>query len=84
MSTGAACRFCGAELRVVMVDLGKSPLCQTMLSSEQLNQMEPFYPLRADVCEKCSLVQVEEYVAPADIFSDYNYFSSTPIVGSIT
>jgi len=46
--------------------------------------MEPFYPLRADVCEKCSLVQVEEYVAPADIFSDYNYFSSTPIVGSIT
>ena len=72
----AFCRFCGAELRVTMVDLGKSPLCQTMLSAEQLNQMEPFYPLRADVCEKCSLVQVEEYVAPADIFSDYNYFSS--------
>ena len=74
--TGASCRFCGAELRVVMVDLGKSPLCQTMLSGEQLNQMEPFYPLRADVCEKCSLVQVEEYVAPADLFNDYNYFSS--------
>ena len=70
------CRFCGAELRVTMVDLGKSPLCQTMLSADQLNEMEPFYPLRADVCEKCSLVQVEEYVAPAEIFSDYNYFSS--------
>lgn len=76
MSTGALCRFCSAELRVVMVDLGKSPLCQTMLSNEQLNEMEPFFPLRADVCEKCSLVQVEEYVAPADIFTDYNYFSS--------
>ena len=75
-STGATCRFCAAELRVVMVDLGKSPLCQTMLSPEQLNQMEPFYPLRADVCEKCSLVQVEEYVSPSDIFADYNYFSS--------
>ena len=74
--TGAVCRFCSAELRVTMVDLGKSPLCQTMLTADQLNQMEPFYPLRADVCEKCSLVQVEEYVAPADIFSDYNYFSS--------
>ncbi len=72
----ASCRFCAAELRVTMVDLGKSPLCQTMLSAEQLNEMEPFYPLRADVCEKCSLVQVEEYVAPADIFTDYNYFSS--------
>ena len=75
-SIGATCRFCAAELRVVMVDLGKSPLCQTMLSPEQLNQMEPFYPLRADVCEKCSLVQVEEYVSPSDIFADYNYFSS--------
>jgi len=70
------CRLCGAELRVTMVDLGKSPLCQTMLSAEQLNQMEPFYPLRVDVCEKCSLVQVEEYVGPEEIFSDYNYFSS--------
>jgi len=71
-----ACRFCGATLRFTMVDLGSSPLCQTMLTAEQLDEMEPFYPLHVFVCAECSLVQLEEYVAPAAIFSDYAYFSS--------
>jgi SAM-dependent methyltransferase len=53
-----------------------SPLCESFLTLEQLNQMEPFYPLHAYVCEKCFLVQVEEYVGPERIFSEYAYFSS--------
>jgi SAM-dependent methyltransferase len=70
------CRFCGARLRHVFVDLGMSPLCQTHIAPEQLNHMEPFYPLRAYVCHDCFLVQLDEYVAPGDIFSEYAYFSS--------
>jgi SAM-dependent methyltransferase len=38
--------------------------------------MEPFYPLHVYVCERCFLVQLEEYVAPQEIFSEYAYFSS--------
>ena len=38
--------------------------------------MEPFYPLRALVCEQCLLVQLEEFETPEAIFSDYAYFSS--------
>jgi len=38
--------------------------------------MEPFYPLHVFVCEKCFLVQLEEYVSPEDIFTEYAYFSS--------
>jgi len=53
-----------------------SPLCQTHITPEQLNAMEPFYPLRAYVCSNCLLVQLEEFVAPSDIFSEYAYFSS--------
>jgi SAM-dependent methyltransferase len=53
-----------------------SPLCESFLAREQLNQMEPFYPLHAYVCERCFLVQVEEYVGPERIFDDYAYFSS--------
>jgi len=71
-----SCRFCGALLRGVMVDLGMSPLCESFLTSDQLDQMEPFYPLRAMVCEECYLVQLGEYVAPQDIFTEYAYFSS--------
>jgi SAM-dependent methyltransferase len=64
-------------LQVSFVNLGMSPLCQTHIAPEQLNHMEPFFPLHAWVCQACFLVQLEEYVAPSNIFSaDYAYFSS--------
>ena len=70
------CRFCNQELKHTFVDLGMSPLCESYVAADQLNQMEPFYPLHVFVCEKCFLVQLEEYVSPERIFSDYAYFSS--------
>lgn len=70
------CRFCRSPLSESFVDLGMSPLCQTHIEPRQLNHMEPFYPLHAWVCSSCFLVQLEEYVAPPHIFSEYAYFSS--------
>ena len=70
------CRFCRSPLRHVFVDLGMSPLCESYISASRLNCMEPFYPLLVFVCEQCFLVQLQEYVGPAEIFSDYAYFSS--------
>jgi hypothetical protein len=70
------CRFCNTPLRQTMVDLGMSPLCESFLSANQVNQMESFYPLHARVCGRCFLVQLEQYVSAENIFSDYAYFSS--------
>ncbi len=70
------CRFCGAALQHTFVDLGMSPLCESYLSAEQQNHMEPFYPLHVWVCEKCYLVQLEEYVSVESIFTEYAYYSS--------
>ncbi len=70
------CRFCKSNLEHTFVDLGASPLCQSFLSADQLNHMEPFYPLNVYVCGSCFLVQLQEYVAPQNIFSDYLYFAS--------
>jgi len=53
-----------------------SPLCESFLSADALNRMEPFYPLHVWVCETCFLVQLEEYVGGEEIFTDYAYFSS--------
>lgn len=53
-----------------------SPLCESFLAAEQLNRMEPFYPLHVFVCEKCFLVQLGEYVTPDHIYTEYAYFSS--------
>ena len=66
----------GATLHHTFVDLGMSPLCESFLTADHLNQMEPFYPLHVYVCEKCFLVQLEEYVSPEEIFTEYAYFSS--------
>lgn len=70
------CRFCGSVLEHTFVDLGMSPLCESYVNPEQLNQMEPFYPLHVYVCSNCFLVQLQEYVSPQEIFSHYAYFSS--------
>jgi SAM-dependent methyltransferase len=70
------CRSCGAALNHTFVDLGMSPLANSYIKAEQLSRMEPFYPLHAYVCEKCLLVQLEQFSSPRDIFSDYAYFSS--------
>jgi SAM-dependent methyltransferase len=70
------CRFCGAALKHPFADLGSSPFANSYLRPELVGAMEPFYPLRALVCECCFLVQIEEYESPARIFSDYAYFSS--------
>jgi SAM-dependent methyltransferase len=75
-TTATPCRFCGAPLRHVFADLGSSPLANSYLSSEHVGGMERFYPLRALVCERCFLVQLEEFETPERIFSDYAYFSS--------
>ena len=58
------------------MDLGKSPLCESFLTAEQLDEVEPFYPLHVRVCDECLLVQLEAYVSGSEIFQDYAYFSS--------
>ena len=63
-------------MRRVFADLGVQPLANSYLSPAQLSQMEPFFPLRALTCERCLLVQLEEYESAETIFSDYAYFSS--------
>jgi SAM-dependent methyltransferase len=71
-----ACRFCGGEVSRTFVDLGTSPLCESYPSAADLNRGEVFYPLHVYVCERCFLVQLEEYESAENIFTDYAYFSS--------
>ncbi|HEV3069825.1 MAG TPA: class I SAM-dependent methyltransferase [Solirubrobacteraceae bacterium] len=72
----AYCRFCQAPLAALFADLGSSPLANAYLPPERMEAVEPFYPLRVLVCERCFLVQLQEFEPPQRIFSDYAYFSS--------
>ena len=70
------CRFCGNELKYTFADLGMSPLSNSYIPLKDADKGQMTYPLHARVCDKCFLVQLEEFESPEDIFSDYAYFSS--------
>ena len=76
MSSKHQCRLCGAELTRTFVDLGMSPLCESYVPEEELDEAEVFYPLHVRLCDACLLVQLPAYVSGESIFSDYAYFSS--------
>jgi hypothetical protein len=73
---GTHCRFCESSLDLTMVDLGKSPLCESFLPADRVETMEPFYPLHVRVCTRCWLAQLPSFVPPEEIFHEYAYFSA--------
>lgn len=70
------CRFCQTPLTDSFADLGQSPSANHYRRPEDLQKMEPFFPLHALVCKSCFLVQLPEFQSPEDLFGDYAYFSS--------
>src|SRR5690606_4541136 len=68
---------CNSQIENPFLSLGNSPLSNSYLNFEQLNKMEPFYPLSLYVCPNCFLVQLDEFESHQNIFSDsYAYHSS--------
>jgi 2-polyprenyl-3-methyl-5-hydroxy-6-metoxy-1,4-benzoquinol methylase len=53
-----------------------SPLCESYVPEERLDEAEVFYPLHVRICDACLLVQLPAYVPAEEIFSEYAYFSS--------
>src|SRR6201999_1998269 len=76
MPTFNQCRLCGAPVTRTFVDIGMSPLCESYVPENKLDEAEAFYPLHVRLCNECLLVQLPAYVRGEDIFSDYAYFSS--------
>ena len=59
-----------------VLTLGSTPLANSLLNLEQLEQPEAHYPLEVEFCEACYLVQITETVPSESLFRDYFYFSS--------
>lgn len=70
------CRACGHTPLAPVLDLGRTPLANALLSESQLGEAEPRYPLALVFCPACTLVQITETVPPEVLFRDYLYFSS--------
>ena len=74
--TSYPCRSCGAGPGQLVLDLGVQPLANRLLRPEDLAKPEPRFPLHLFVCPSCWLLQLAELVSPAELFSEYVYFSS--------
>ena len=72
------CRHCDSPLEHTFLDLGFAPPSNAYLVTADLVRPEKYYPLKIKVCNKCWLVQTEDYTQADELFSsDYAYFSST-------
>ncbi|AZG48133.1 class I SAM-dependent methyltransferase [Gordonia insulae] len=71
-----ACRLCGAQQLRSVVDLGATPPCERFLTADELDAMEPTFPLHLRLCEECLLLQIPALITPEDTFTEYAYFSS--------
>jgi SAM-dependent methyltransferase len=72
-----ACRSCGAPLTAVLIDLGMTPISNAFVRADHASFSERFYPLKSFVCDRCWLVQLEDFETPETHFhADYVYFSS--------
>ena len=70
------CRGCaGGELETIL-DLGRMPLANALLTEERLREPEAKYPLVFVFCPECSLAQITVNVPPETLFRQYLYFSS--------
>lgn len=72
------CRHCGTSLVHGFLDLGFAPPSNAYLCGDDLSRPEVTFPLRLRVCDRCWLVQTEDFTSANQLFCpDYAYFSST-------
>jgi SAM-dependent methyltransferase len=72
-----ACRSCSGIGLNSVLDLGRTPLADRLLTEKQLKEREPEFPLEVVFCPHCTLLQISETVAPEVLFCDgYPYYSS--------
>jgi len=53
------CQVCGSDSLDPVIDLGHQPLCDSLLTAEQLDGPEPTFPLRLVRCPVCGLGQLD-------------------------
>src|SRR5208282_2376163 len=71
------CRICGEGDLAPILDLGRTPLANSFLSST--SEEERFYPLTLRLCRTCSLVQLGEVVSPDIMFREYPYRTASSV-----
>ena len=72
------CRMCSSKSFLNVINLGKHPLVNRLISKKELNKKDPIYPIVVKQCRSCKLVQLVNIIDANEIYKkvDYLYFSS--------
>ena len=69
------CLCCGSEQIKLVLDLNKQPLANSFKKTAE--EAEPTFPLRLNICEVCTHLQLSHAVNPDLLFKNYLYVSGT-------
>jgi 2-polyprenyl-3-methyl-5-hydroxy-6-metoxy-1,4-benzoquinol methylase len=69
------CLCCGSERLKLVLDLNEQPLANSYKKSAE--DQEPYFPLRLNICEDCTHLQLSHAVNPDLLFKNYLYVSGT-------
>ena len=69
------CLCCGSERLKLVLDLNEQPLANSFKKTAE--EAEPYFPLRLNICEDCTHLQLSHAVNPDLLFKNYLYVSGT-------
>jgi len=69
------CLCCGSERLKLVLDLNEQPLANSFKKTAE--EDEPYFPLRLNICEDCTHLQLSHAVNPDLLFKNYLYVSGT-------
>jgi 2-polyprenyl-3-methyl-5-hydroxy-6-metoxy-1,4-benzoquinol methylase len=69
------CLCCGRERLKLVLDLNEQPLANSFKKTAE--EAEPYFPLRLNICEDCTHLQLSHAVNPDLLFKNYLYVSGT-------
>ena len=69
------CLCCGSERLKLVLDLNEQPLANSFKKTAE--EAEPTFPLRLNICEECTHLQLSHAVNPDLLFKNYLYVSGT-------
>ena len=69
------CLCCGGEQIKLVLDLNEQPLANSFKKTAE--EAEPTFPLRLNICEACTHLQLSHAVNPDLLFKNYLYVSGT-------
>lgn len=69
------CLCCGSERLKLVLDLNEQPLANSFKKTAE--EREPYFPLKLNICEDCTHLQLSHAVNPDLLFKNYLYVSGT-------